>query len=154
MSFFGQPQQPQQQPSMFGGQIPPQILQMLMQRMQQQQGQPPQQPMPQQPAPMPPNGMSPVNMPQTPPMPGQAPMMGSGAPGQMNPLASILGNAGGAMQQQGQLNNGSAAGGGVGGLAQILNSLKSQQSVNGSDPQGAPGGMDIMALIKAMQGGQ
>lgn len=151
MSFFGQPQQPQQPPSMFGGQIPPQILQMLMQRMQQQQGG---QPMPQQPAPMPPNGMSPVNMPQTPPMPGQAPMMGPGAPDQMNPLASILGNAGGAMQQQGQLNNGSAAGGGVGGLAQILNSLKSQQSVNGSDPQGAPGGVDILALIKAMQGGQ
>ncbi len=138
---------------MFGGQIPPQILQMLMQRMQQQQGgQPAQQPMPQQPAPMPPNGMSPVNMPQTPPMPGQAPMIGTGAPGQMNPLASVLGNAGGAMQQQGQLNNGSAAGGGVGGLQQIINSLKSQQTVNGSEPQGAPGGMDILALIKTLRG--
>lgn len=159
MSFFGQqmPQQgaPQGNPSsMFGGQIPPQILQMLMQRMQQQQGgqQPPQPQMPppqtMPPPQMPPNGMNPVNVPQTPPMGGQAPMQG----GPMNPLASVLGNGGGAMGPQGQLNNGSAGGGnGMGGLSQIINSLKSAQSVNGTQPQGAPGGMDIMALIKAMQ---
>ena len=153
MSFFGQPQQmpPQgQPPSMFGGQIPPQVLQMLMQRMQ-QGGQ--QSPMP--PAGIPPGGMNPVNVPQSPPTPGQSPMMGSGDPSQMNPLASVLGNAGGAMQPQGQLNSGSAmGGGGQGGLAQILNALKSQQSVNGAEPMRAPGGIDIAALLASLKGGQ
>lgn len=152
MSFFGQPQQSAQPPSMFGGQMPPEVMQMLMQRMQ-GGGQPP---MPPPPAPgqmpqMPPGGMNPVNVPQLPPM--QGPMMGAGDPSQMNPLASMLGNAGGAMHQQGQLNNGTAGGGnGMGGLAQILNSLRSAQTVNGTEPQGAPGGMDINALMAAMGG--
>ena len=60
--FFGQQQQ---QPGMFGG-LPPQIIQMLMQRMQQGQGQ------------MPPGGMAPPNLPQQGLMPGQTPMAGAG----------------------------------------------------------------------------
>lgn len=156
MSFFGQPQQPQgQQPSMFGGQMDPRMMQMIMQRMQ-GGGQPPMPPPPPpgQPAGMPPGGMNPVNVPQMPPMPGQSPMMGSGDPSQTNPLASVLGNQGGGMQPQGQIEQGSAMGGsGMGGLAQILNALKSQQQVNGQQPMQAPGGVDIEALMKA-QGGQ
>lgn len=106
---------PQQQPpSMFGGQIPPELMQMLMQQMQ-------------------PNPMQ------------QNP----------NPLADILSNPGGAMGPQGMQGqgdqNGSAGGGnGMGGLMQIINAIKANQSVNGTQPQGGP---DIMKLL-AMMGGQ
>lgn len=123
--MFGQPQA---SPAMFGGaQMNPQLLQMLMQKMQQGGG-----------------------------MPGQMPQMGQGPSSQMNPLASILGNQGGATSPQGQMQNGSAMGGnGMGGLMQIINAMKSQQQVNGAQPpQGsAPGGLDIAAIIRAMQGG-
>lgn len=147
--MFGQPQA---SPAMFGGQqMNPQLLQMLLQRMQ--QGGAPQPPQPQmqgQQPQMPPGGMNPVNVPQQGPMPPMAP---GGTP-QMNPLASILGNQGGAMSSQGGLDNGSAGqGNGMGGLTQIINAMKSQQQVNGSQPQAGPGGMNIMAIIKAMQGG-
>lgn len=133
--------------------MPPELMQMLMQRMQ-GGGQPPMPPPP-PPGPMagmPPGGMNPVNVPQMPPMPGQSPMMGAGDPSQMNPLASILGNGGGAMQPQGQLNQGSAmGGGGMGGLSQILNSLRAAQTVNGTQPEGAPGGFDINKLLAMME---
>lgn len=143
--MFGQPQQAS--PAMFGGgQIDPQMLQRIMMMMHQGGAQP------QPPAGMPPGGMNPVNVPQQGLMPSQSPLAGQGPSQQMNPLASILGNQGGATSPQGQ---GSAmGGGGMGGLAQIINSMKSQHQVNGSQPeQAGPGGMDIMAIIKAMQGG-
>lgn len=142
---------PQQQSPMFqGGQgLPPEIMQMLMQ-MQQGGGQPQQ---PQMPAQMPPGGMNHPNVPQQGLMPGQMPMAGAGPSSQMNPLASILGNHGGAMSPQGGMNQGSAAGGGgMGGLMQIINAMKSQQQVNGQQPaSGAPGGVDISAIINAMR---
>lgn len=147
MSFFGQPPQGQP-PSMFGGQMDPRMMQMMHQRMQPQQ-------QPMQPQGMPPGGMNPVNVPQQGLMPNQSPMMGQPPSGQMNPLASVLGNQGGATSPQGQMNdNGSAGGGnGMGGLSQILNALKSQQQVNGQSPMQTPGGVDIAALLRA-QGGQ
>lgn len=147
--MFGQPQQAQS-PAMFGGgQIDPQMLQRIMMMMHQGVGQPP------QPAGMPPGGMNPVNVPQQGLMPSQSPLAGAGPSQQMNPLASILGNQGGAVSPQGQMQNGSAMGGdGGGGLMQIINAMKSQNQVNGSQPeQAGPGGMDIMAIIKAIQGG-
>lgn len=84
------------------------------------------------------------------------PMAGAGPSAQMNPLASILGNQGGAVSPQGGMQNGTAGGGnGMSGLMQIINAMKSQQQVNGAQPQAqGPGGMNIMAIIKAMQGGQ
>lgn len=148
--MFGQP--PQSPAMLGGGQMDPQMLQQIMMLLQQRQQQAPQ---PQMPAPMPPGGMNPVNVPQQGLMPSQAPLAGPGSGQQMNPLASILGNQGGATSPQGGLDNGSAGGGnGMGGLMQIINAMKSQQQVNGSQPpQAGPGGMDIMAIIKAMQGG-
>jgi len=148
MSFFGQPQQQNPQ-SMFAGmqpgmgQIPPEILQML------QGGQPPMQPpQPGPVAPMPMGGMNPVNVPQTGLQPGQSPLMGPGNSQDMNPLASIIGNQGGPMQPQGQLNNGSAMGGdGGGGLMQIINALRSQETVNGDSLELPP---DIRAMMGAM----
>ena len=128
-----------------GGQMPPEIMQMLMQQMQQGGGQP------QMPAPMPPGGMNPVNVPQQGLQPGQMPMMGSGPSDQMNPLASILGNQGGGMMPQGQMNNGTGGGGnGMAGIMQIINAMKAQQQVNGQQlPQGG-GGIDIASLIAGM----
>ncbi len=139
---------PPQSPAMFGG-IPPQLLQMIMQHMQ--GGGMPGMASPQ----MPPGGMSPVNVPQQGLMPPQMPMAGPGPSSGMNPLASILGNQGGATGPQGGFQNGSGGGGnGMGGLMQIINAMKSRQQVNGDQPQASgPGGMDIMAIIKAMQGG-
>lgn len=112
-----QPPQMQQQgqpPSMFGGQIPPQLMQMLMQQMQQGQGQ------------------------------QQNP----------NPLASMMANPGGAtgpqgaMQGQGDQNGSAGGGNGMGGLMQIINALKAQQTVNGTDPQGGPDIMKLLAMLK------
>lgn len=153
--MFGQPQQPQQSPAMFGGgQIPPQLLQMIMQQMQQggmQPGQTPQ--MPPQPGAMP-TPQTPPNIPQQGLMPGQMPLAGSGPSQQMNPLASILGNQGGAMGPQGGMQNGSAmGGGGMGGIMQIINAMKANQQTNGQQPpQGAPGGIDIAALLRSLGG--
>lgn len=139
---------PSQSPAMFGGgQIDPQMLQRIMMMMHQGGAQP------QQPAGMPPGGMNPVNVPQQGLMPSQDPLAGAGPSQQMNPLASILGNQGGAVSPQGQTQGSAMGGGGMGGLAQIINSMKSQQQVNGAQSeQSGPGGMDIMAIIRAMQG--
>lgn len=120
----------------------------------QQQGQPPP---PQMSSPqMPPGGMNPVNAPQQGLQPGQMPMAGPGSSQQMNPLASILGNQGGAMSPQGGMNNGSGGGGnGMGGLMQIFNAIRSQQAVNGQQPpQNVPGGIDIASIINAMKAGR
>ena len=142
MSNPGMPQ------SMFAGaqQMSPQQLQMIMQMMQRARGAmpPPQQPQ------MPMGGMNPVNVPQQGMMPGQAPLAGAGPSQQMNPLASILGNAGGAMSPQGGMNSGT---GNMGGLMQIINAMKAQQAVNGAQPQpGAqPGGINLAALLQALQ---
>lgn len=145
--FFGQQQQA---PAMFGGgQISPQLLQTLM--MNKGAGghmSNPQMPM---------QGMNPVNLPQHGLMPGQMPQMGQGPGSQMNPLASILGNQGGATSPQGGrgMDAGSAGQGqGMGGLMQIINAMKSQQQTNGVQPGQAPGGIDILSIIRAMQAGE
>lgn len=149
MGFFDQQQAMQPPPQMGGGGIPPELQAMLAQIMQQRGGQPPMGV-----APMPPGGMNPTNVPQQGLMPEQMPLAGPGPSDQMNPLASIIGNQGGPMMPQGQMNGTGGGGNGMGGLEQIINALKSNQQTNGVDPQQAPGGMNIMALIQAMKGGQ
>lgn len=146
MSFFGQPQQ---SPAMFQGgqspQLPPQIMQMLMQMHQGGGMQTPQ---------------IPPNIPQQGLMPSQMPMAGAGPSQGMNPLASILGNQGGAMSPQGGMNNGSAMGGdgaqgqsSMGGIMQIINAMKAAKQVNGTQPpQGMGGGIDLASIIRGMGG--